>query len=86
MSTLGNRIRRRIARTIAAAPPPRAKITLHVGEVVSVGTGTAAIYLNGNTTESVDPVPVTPGLVLTAGQIVEVTFLGPAPTITRRIT
>ncbi len=79
-----HRSRRHLAK--ALAPPSGPKVTRKRGEIVSVTGSTAEIYLNGDRTEAVGPVPVSPGLVIAVGQIVEVTSEGPAPTITRRIT
>jgi hypothetical protein len=79
-----HRNRRRLAK--AMAPPKVPKVTLHVGEIRSVTGSTAQIWLNGNSEVEVGPVPIAPGLTVAAPQIVEVTFVGQAPTITRRIT
>jgi hypothetical protein len=83
---VSHRTRRQMARHLAGPRPLGAKETKHWGEIVSVTGSTATIYLNGNTSVQVGPVPIAPGLTIAAGQVVELTFEGQAPTITRRIT
>jgi hypothetical protein len=83
---VSHRTRRQMARHLAGPKPLGAKVTHHLGEILSVSGSTAAIYLNGDTSVQVGPVPIAPGLTVAAGQVVEVTFEGQAPTITRRIT
>lgn len=84
MST--HRTRRRLAKAIAAPQVRSAARKTREAKVVSVGTGVATVEINADTENPIAGVPIAPGLTLTAGQVVELTFTGRAPLITRRIT
>jgi hypothetical protein len=83
---VSHRTRRQMARHLASPKPLGARVTHHLGEIVSVTGTTAQIWLNGDTSVQIGPVSIAPGLTVAAGQVVELTFEGQAPTVTRRIT